>query len=270
LQSEVSRPVLRARVSGSNKALPSNISPPNPGASFGISPDVRPISPGHSARSARRRPPHSPRELTVIHVPRALWLFARKRECKHASNRVKGREGAYGGRTRAQRSRCRRRASRMTTTVRRCAASRTSCPTSALTSSSSRRATTTTWIRASAPTPLLQPHPHGAYPSCIEVAGVLAATAPLGMPSGKIEHHPGWKPLQGSASDHVPGWAPSPCRLPGPIPGYETCLRRFFTTATVCHLASPISLLRSRGEERQVENSYFTVIAIARIRGMPR
>eukprot|EP00964_Phaeocystis_antarctica_P140111 scaffold104903_cov34-Phaeocystis_antarctica.AAC.1 len=46
-----------------------------------------------------------------------------------------------------------------TTTTRRCAASRTSCPTSALTSSSSRRATTTTWIRASAPTPLLRPHP---------------------------------------------------------------------------------------------------------------
>eukprot|EP00964_Phaeocystis_antarctica_P068892 scaffold41763_cov34-Phaeocystis_antarctica.AAC.3 len=39
----------------------------------------------------------------------------------------------------------------------------------------------------------------------VEVAGVLAATAPLGMPSGKIAHHPGWRPLQGSASDHVPG-----------------------------------------------------------------
>ena len=61
----------------------------------------------------------------------------------------------------------------------------------------------------------------------------MAATAPLGMPSGKNEHHPGWKPLQGSASDHVPGWAPSPCRLPGPVPGYETCLRRGFTAATV-------------------------------------
>ena len=40
------------------------------------------------------------------------------------------------------------------------------------------------------------------------------------MPSGKIGHHPGWKPLQGSASDHVPGWAPSPCRLPGPVLRY--------------------------------------------------
>ena len=53
------------------------------------------------------------------------------------------------------------------------------------------------------------------------------------MPSGKVGHHPGWKPLQGSASDHVPGWAPSPCRLPGPVPRYETCLRRVFTAATV-------------------------------------
>ena len=26
----------------------------------------------------------------------------------------------------------------------------------------------------------------------------MAAAAPLGMPSGKIGHHPGWKPLQGS------------------------------------------------------------------------
>jgi len=40
------------------------------------------------------------------------------------------------------------------------------------------------------------------------------------MPSGKAGHHPGWKPLQGSADDHVPGWAPSPCRLPGPVTRY--------------------------------------------------
>jgi hypothetical protein len=39
------------------------------------------------------------------------------------------------------------------------------------------------------------------------------------MPSGKTGHHPGWKPLQGSASDRTPGWAPSPCRLPGPVKG---------------------------------------------------
>ena len=32
------------------------------------------------------------------------------------------------------------------------------------------------------------------------IAGVLAAAAPLGMPSGKDGHHPGWKPLQGSAA----------------------------------------------------------------------
>ena len=40
------------------------------------------------------------------------------------------------------------------------------------------------------------------------------------MPSGKDGHHPGWKPLQGSANDRIPGWAPSPCRLPGPILRY--------------------------------------------------
>eukprot|EP00964_Phaeocystis_antarctica_P104869 scaffold69948_cov33-Phaeocystis_antarctica.AAC.1 len=40
------------------------------------------------------------------------------------------------------------------------------------------------------------------------------------MPSGKIAHHPGWRPLQGSASDRIPGWAPSPCRLPGPVLRY--------------------------------------------------
>eukprot|EP00964_Phaeocystis_antarctica_P094496 scaffold61213_cov79-Phaeocystis_antarctica.AAC.3 len=40
------------------------------------------------------------------------------------------------------------------------------------------------------------------------------------MPSGKNAHHPGWKPLQGSASDRIPGWAPSPYRLPGPVQGY--------------------------------------------------
>ena len=67
----------------------------------------------------------------------------------------------------------------------------------------------------------------------------MAATAPLGMPSGKNEHHPGWKPLQGSASDRIPGWAPrtKPVPVPaprGPVPGYDqTCLRRVFTAATV-------------------------------------
>ena len=57
--------------------------------------------------------------------------------------------------------------------------------------------------------------------------------------------------MQGSANDRIPGWAPSPCRLPGPVLrygavfgtdfhrqcprliGYETCLRRVFTAATV-------------------------------------
>ena len=73
----------------------------------------------------------------------------------------------------------------------------------------------------------------------------MAAAAPLGMPSGKIAHHPGWKPLQGSANDHVPGWTPSPCRLPGPVPGYETCLRRVFTAATVSSTPSQRGMVRS-------------------------
>jgi len=72
----------------------------------------------------------------------------------------------------------------------------------------------------------------GAQGPCLAVgvAGVLAAAAPLGMPSGKIGHHPAdrCKPLQGSASDHVPGWAPS--RVPAPRTRYEACksIRRFF------------------------------------------
>ena len=47
------------------------------------------------------------------------------------------------------------------------------------------------------------------------------------MPSGKNAYHPGWKPLQGSASDRIPGWAPSPCRLPGPIPSPRTTTSGF-------------------------------------------
>eukprot|EP00964_Phaeocystis_antarctica_P116070 scaffold80036_cov61-Phaeocystis_antarctica.AAC.2 len=50
-----------------------------------------------------------------------------------------------------------------------------------------------------------------------QVAGVLAAAALLGMPSGKIAHHPGWKPLQGSADDHVPGWLQARAGSPDPF-----------------------------------------------------
>jgi hypothetical protein len=54
----------------------------------------------------------------------------------------------------------------------------------------------------------------------------------VGMPSGKDGHHPGWKPLQGSANDRIPGWAPSPCRLPGPVTRYGRCgIRRGFSPA---------------------------------------
>ena len=86
----------------------------------------------------------------------------------------------------------------------------------------------------------------------------MAAAAPLGVPSGKTGHHPGWKPLQGSASDRIPGWAPSPCRLPGPVTRYETCLRRVLMAATVSStpFRAPVSVCgagcagRSRGEVR--------------------
>jgi hypothetical protein len=61
----------------------------------------------------------------------------------------------------------------------------------------------------------------------------LAAAAPLGMPSGKVGHHPGWKPLQGSANDHVPGWVGSK-PVPAPRTRYEVraSLRRVLTAAT--------------------------------------
>ena len=69
----------------------------------------------------------------------------------------------------------------------------------------------------------------------------MAATAPLGMPSGKNEHHPGWKPLQGSASDRIPSWAPSPCRLPGPVPTIGTVVH---TTVMLYPLPQTTSLMR--------------------------
>ena len=55
----------------------------------------------------------------------------------------------------------------------------------------------------------------------MEVAGVLAAAAPLGMPSGKIEHHPGWKPLQGSAA--IMSQAGLQARAGSPDPLRGTC-----------------------------------------------
>ena len=54
-----------------------------------------------------------------------------------------------------------------------------------------------------------------------EVAGVLAATVPLGMPSGKIGHHPGWKPLQGSAA--IMSQARLHARAGSPDPSEGTC-----------------------------------------------
>ena len=54
-----------------------------------------------------------------------------------------------------------------------------------------------------------------------EVAGVLAATVPLGMPSGKVGHHPGWKPLQGSAT--TMSQARLHARAGSPDPSEGTC-----------------------------------------------
>ena len=54
-----------------------------------------------------------------------------------------------------------------------------------------------------------------------EVAGVLAATVPLGMPSGKVGHHPGWKPLQGSAA--TMSQARLHARAGSPDPSEGTC-----------------------------------------------
>ena len=54
-----------------------------------------------------------------------------------------------------------------------------------------------------------------------EVAGVLAATVPLGMPSGKTGHHPGWKPLQGSAA--IMSQARLHARAGSPDPSEGTC-----------------------------------------------
>jgi len=55
----------------------------------------------------------------------------------------------------------------------------------------------------------------------VEVAGVLAAAAPLGMPSGKVGHHPGWKPLQGSAATMSQAGLQARAGSPDPLRG--TC-----------------------------------------------
>ena len=49
----------------------------------------------------------------------------------------------------------------------------------------------------------------------------MAATVPLGMPSGKVGHHPGWKPLQGSAA--AISQARLHARAGSPDPSEGTC-----------------------------------------------
>ena len=89
-------------------------------------------------------------------------------------------------------------------------------------------------------------------PLAEEVAGVLAATAPLGMPSGKVGHHPGWKPLQGSASDHVPGLLQARAGSPDPFRGIRASLRRVLTaataTSTVGHVPRALWLFAQKQE----------------------
>jgi hypothetical protein len=48
-----------------------------------------------------------------------------------------------------------------------------------------------------------------------------AAAAPLGMPSGKVGHHPGWKPLQGSAATMSQAGLQALAGSPDPLRG--TC-----------------------------------------------
>jgi hypothetical protein len=50
---------------------------------------------------------------------------------------------------------------------------------------------------------------------------------------GEERTSPWLEAIAGIRSNRIPDWAPSPCRLPGPVTRYETCLRRVFTAATV-------------------------------------
>jgi len=69
-----------------------------------------------------------------------------------------------------------------------------------------------------------------------------AAAAPLGMPLGKIEHHPGWKPLQGSAA--IMSQAGLQARAGSRGEGSGARVSSSFPTAPVrcCHLAAARAL----------------------------
>ena len=73
-----------------------------------------------------------------------------------------------------------------------------------------------------------------------EVAGVLAATVPLGMPSGKVGHHPGWKPLQGSVTTMSQAGFQACADSPDPSEGTCKSLRRGFTATTAT--STPLEL----------------------------
>eukprot|EP00964_Phaeocystis_antarctica_P000880 scaffold494_cov22-Phaeocystis_antarctica.AAC.1 len=65
------------------------------------------------------------------------------------------------------------------------------------------------------------------------------------MPSGKIAHHPGWKPLQGSADDHVPGWLQARAGSPDPFRGVISVILPQVTTVT-CRGSLPRERKRDR------------------------
>ena len=69
--------------------------------------------------------------------------------------------------------------------------------------------------------------------SCRGGSGSFGSGRTAGYAIGEDRTSPWLEAIAGIRGDHVPGWAPSPCRLPGPVTRYETCLRRVLTAATV-------------------------------------
>ena len=63
-------------------------------------------------------------------------------------------------------------------------------------------------------------------------SGSFGSGRTAGYAIGEGRTSPWLEAIAGIRGDHVPGWAPSPCRLPGPVTRYETCLRRVLTAAT--------------------------------------
>ena len=66
------------------------------------------------------------------------------------------------------------------------------------------------------------------------------------MPSGKVGHHPGWEPLQGSASDHVPGLLQARAGSPDPFRGMVRSSARILTGGA--RDSSPLPSARKGGQ----------------------